>query len=405
MSYRIAFIVPIYPAFHAKRISASLANLEQNYSVLQQTCAELAFGSKAYFAQHFQAFGNETCEIYPNIEVLQKAWRDNFGFSASKNLELATVIAQLSQFEPDIVHFLDPGCFAQSERQILRDSLKANTRYSCWKLSQVRWYSDLADFDLVITGSRFWQAQFQKNGVRAKYLACAAHLPEQMQPVSQRELDLSFCGTISEYGPHQERTLALDYFLRRTPLQAWVDYAPKQRWPALLAKIMNAPFDNLLSNCTYPPVPACLLAVAAPLISSYLRSMPNFTERFAGRIHAAVAGPEYFSVLQRSKITLNIHGRLPGNWVGNVRMFEATAAGACLVTDYQTNITEYFAEDLEVVTYRSLAEALDKIKYLLAHPLSARQIAEAGHKRCLAEHTNAHRFQSYHQHFLTLLKG
>ena len=43
-----------------------------------------------------------------------------------------------------------------------------------------------------------------------------------------------------------------------------------------------------------------------------------------------------------------------------MRLFEATGSGACLVTDWKENLGELFEPDVEVVTYRSVAECVKK---------------------------------------------
>ena len=68
-------------------------------------------------------------------------------------------------------------------------------------------------------------------------------------------------------------------------------------------------------------------------------------------------------------------------------MFEATGVGTCLLTDTGQNMPDLFEEDKEVVTYRTVDEAVDKANYLLDHPDEAEQIAKAGQARTLRDHT------------------
>ena len=74
-------------------------------------------------------------------------------------------------------------------------------------------------------------------------------------------------------------------------------------------------------------------------------------------------------------------------------MFEATGVGACLLTDTGHNMPDLFEEDKEVITYRTIDEAVDKVNYLLAHPDEAEQIAKAGQIRTLKDHTIINRCQ------------
>ena len=48
-----------------------------------------------------------------------------------------------------------------------------------------------------------------------------------------------------------------------------------------------------------------------------------------------------------------------------MRLFEATGAGACLITDRKVNLPAMFEPDVEVVTYSSVEECSEKVRYLL----------------------------------------
>ena len=70
-----------------------------------------------------------------------------------------------------------------------------------------------------------------------------------------------------------------------------------------------------------------------------------------------------------------------------MRLFEATGMGACLITDWKENLSELFEPGKEVVAYRSGEECLDLIRYYKARDDARERIAEAGHARCLRDHT------------------
>jgi spore maturation protein CgeB len=70
-----------------------------------------------------------------------------------------------------------------------------------------------------------------------------------------------------------------------------------------------------------------------------------------------------------------------------MRLFEATGMGSCLVTDWKTNLKNLFQPEIEVVTYKSSEECIEKVHYLLDHDKERRAIATAGQKRTLRDHT------------------
>ena len=92
-------------------------------------------------------------------------------------------------------------------------------------------------------------------------------------------------------------------------------------------------------------------------------------------------------------MTLNNHIDLSSGFANNMRLFEATGVGTCLLTDWKPNLHELFEPDLEVVTYRSAEEAVEKARYLLTHYRERQEIASAGQKRTLSTYTYDHRAQ------------
>jgi len=68
-------------------------------------------------------------------------------------------------------------------------------------------------------------------------------------------------------------------------------------------------------------------------------------------------------------------------------LFEATGVGACLLTDWRENLSDLFEPDKEVLTYRSAAECVEKVNYILEHEDERLSIAAAGQLRTLREHT------------------
>ena len=112
-----------------------------------------------------------------------------------------------------------------------------------------------------------------------------------------------------------------------------------------------------------------------------------FPER-VGRLF--LKGTDYLSFLADSKIVLNIHRDEDAD-VGNIRCFEVTGVGSCLVTDKGQKLKEFFDTENEIVTYDSIDECLEKIKYLLAHPEEIERISKNGQRATFSRHLLKHR--------------
>ncbi|MCB2182799.1 MAG: glycosyltransferase [Desulfobulbaceae bacterium] len=77
----------------------------------------------------------------------------------------------------------------------------------------------------------------------------------------------------------------------------------------------------------------------------------------------------------------------------NQRLFDVSACGSFLLTDYRQAMTELFDVDREIVCYRSSDELKKLTDYFLSHPDERQEIADRARARVLAEHTYCHRVQ------------
>ncbi len=85
-------------------------------------------------------------------------------------------------------------------------------------------------------------------------------------------------------------------------------------------------------------------------------------------------------VFAGSKINLNIslrsiHSGIP------LRVLDIMACGGFVLSNWQPEISEYFEEGAEIVTFDSLEDCLDKIEYYLIHEEERRQIAANGQRK------------------------
>ena len=134
-----------------------------------------------------------------------------------------------------------------------------------------------------------------------------------------------------------------------------------------------------------------------PLIKKVARwqTRPTITWEVAAAIRRRARKPVFglamYRLLHDSRITLNTHIDISPRSASNMRLYEATGVGTCLLTDWKDNLTELFEPDREVVTYKSADEVVEKVRYLLDHERERSAIATAGHRRALRDHTASQR--------------
>lgn len=114
-------------------------------------------------------------------------------------------------------------------------------------------------------------------------------------------------------------------------------------------------------------------------------------------------GLNMFDVVRRYKMLLNYH--ISPVCAANLRMFEVTGMGTCLLTDWKNNLAELFEPDKEIVTFKNVEEAREKIEFLRKNPDVINSISLAGQKRTLKDHTYAKRAQDLHNIFSDYLKN
>lgn len=96
--------------------------------------------------------------------------------------------------------------------------------------------------------------------------------------------------------------------------------------------------------------------------------------------------PEMFS---RAKIILGtgLIGHSSSIVTLKLRDFDAPMSGALYITNHNPDIVESFDIGREMVTYMSVRECIDKIKYYLSHDEERESIAAAGRLRAVKDHT------------------
>lgn len=87
-----------------------------------------------------------------------------------------------------------------------------------------------------------------------------------------------------------------------------------------------------------------------------------------------------------SKINLNITSKTIQTGLP-LRIFEIMSAGGFVISNYQSEIPEYFIPDEDIVLYDSIHDLLEKIEYYLTHEDKRKHIAEQGLRKVMNYYT------------------
>ncbi len=109
-------------------------------------------------------------------------------------------------------------------------------------------------------------------------------------------------------------------------------------------------------------------------------ALPKLHAHNCGRVDYHTQMPLVFA---GSRINLNIslrsiHSGIP------LRVLDIMACGGFVLSNRQPEIAEYFGEGVEIATFGSMEECMDKVHYYLAHEEERRRIAEAGQRKVQA---------------------
>ncbi len=114
----------------------------------------------------------------------------------------------------------------------------------------------------------------------------------------------------------------------------------------------------------------------------------------------SLSDAEMIRTYSRAKINLGFSGcgetHRTGERIVQVRLrdFEVPMSGGFYMVEYMEELEEFYDIGREIVCYSGPQDLADKIKYFLEHDEERETIRQAGHARCLRDHTWHKRFQS-----------
>jgi hypothetical protein len=253
------------------------------------------------------------------------------------------LLAQVRKLKPDVVHI--------QSMDLLHPEVVAAVRHET-RLVVGQIAADLPAewnygvYDLVVSSVPDLVDRFRRDGVAAEWLPLAfeASLVERL-PKVERDVPVSFVGSFSV--SHPRRIEVVEAVARVAPLRTW-----------------TGDVEALPAGSPVRPT-----------------------------VQGVAWGREMYEVLGRSRLTINNHAKIAGTAANNLRLFEATGIGAMLVTEAGSNLGDLFEAGREVATYRSPGECAEVVRHYLDHPAEADEIAAAGQRRTLREHTRLDRME------------
>ncbi|HET8721157.1 MAG TPA: glycosyltransferase [Nitrospira sp.] len=336
------------------------------------------FGVADFYSRNLRAIGHEALDIYANNVHMQRMWAKEHGVAGQKWEALGRLLDRLSQAsdrpflgraKPLVRSWLrhdDEGCrilAAQVEHH--RPDVFLNQAMDG---IDSRWMHTIRPWVRLIIGQH-----------------AATSLPDDGDYTCYDLVVSSFPPTVEFF--RRKGIAAVLHRLGFDPNAIPQQAAPERMYPVTfvgsLSAVHRTRLEWLERLCGLVPE----LKIWGPGIDLVEPSSP-IRRRHMG----VVWGTAMYDVLLRSQITLNHHGDVAA-YANNCRLFEATGAGAMLLTDWKANLHDLFDVGREVAAYRTPEDCAETIRYYLGHAEARQAVASAGRARTLRDHTYRIRMQ------------
>jgi spore maturation protein CgeB len=389
---------------------------------------KLVYGDS--FSRAMNRIGHECYEVVYDLEITQKKWafENNIDYD-NKNWVEEIVLSQIKYYKPEIIYFQHypplqfniwsnlKNIFPSVKKIIVHRAFPGN-------------FDTLHAVDLLLVGSKKLVEQYKEHNIKANLVY--HYFDETIINLSCinnniKDISVSFLGSSGfGYGlNHATRYWTLKELLEKVPsMRMWLEEPDEVKKDSLIYNLLNSKnyIDfkiiskklitksftrlsynqlNFISNTFI--FPESIKKITKEVINNrftinknryILKSnlsnlkIPNnkLINLYPNKVSAPIFGLDYYNILSRSRISFNRHTDAANGDVGNIRMFQSTGVGSCLLTDTGNNINDLFKEDTEILTYKTIDDAIDKINYLIQNPSLAEDIAKAGQKRTLLEH-------------------
>ncbi len=385
---RLARLHGAYPLY-LRQFYAARAGLERaGFAEQKRALDHDAFGWGDAWVPALAPFGYEVLELCVNAAPLQRAWAREHAPALARGSPEAIAIAQLRAFAPEVLWFdhHDEALLA-----VIRSELPSVRRVLGWVGSHLPAARAWRGVDLVLSCAVSSVEALRARGVRAELLRHAFddRVLDRLAP-PREPLDVVFVGLFDPDAPtHAQRERLVERLLAEVSIAVFSPIGAlgaSERW-RLRARALVWDALELARRAVGPRVEPRRIPLLGRAADWQGRPRPSLPPRLKRALRPGRFGLEMYRTLAGAKIVLDVQGDPDARDSSNMRLFEATGVGACLLTDRSARLPEMFESDREVATYGDPDECVTKIRHLLARPDEREAIARAGQERTLREHT------------------
>jgi spore maturation protein CgeB len=363
----------------------------EQFSALMADC----FSWADFWAAALRELGYEADEVVANVEPMQKRWAVEHGVEYGEgDWQAEIAVAQVKAFAPDILFSANHAAFGAQFLRRLKSECPSIRLVVGWCGAPFDDPEVFREHDVVLSCVPELVQHFRQEGHRCYHVnhAFEPRVLERINLDTEPDVDFGFIGSVVKRDRyHVQREKLLLELVRKTDLQLWAGVSRLRARERYSVGARQLAYDAA-HGARVLGLPESLLR-SVPVVgrAAQWKARPALPQELAPEIARRAKEPLYgvkmYQQLRDSRVVLNTHIDISTTSASNMRLFEVTGVGSCLLTDWKENIAELFEPDSEVVTYRSAEECVEKVNYLLSHERERRAIAEAGQRRTLRDHT------------------
>jgi len=342
---RFLQVVTSYPAYLRDFYAARPALQTAAYADHIEAFLDDGFSGCHNLSRSMAAAGWHASALVANAAPAQRRWLAENQLTLPEPLDGILVAAmQIQMFRPDVVYFTD---VVQFDTRFLRKLPSRPRLLIGWRGFGIPAGTDLTAYDVIVSSFDRTFTEAPKFGARE----VQRHYPGfpgdfHADEPADYDRDVIFSGSITSQ--HISRVALLQLI-----------------WRASRGDDGGRPFGFEL----------------------FMPDVSMFPPEMQALNRGSLWGNTMLKALNRSRVTVNVAVDGFDVQPPNMRVIEATGAGAFLMTNAHPDLARFFTPGAELETFANGDELIAKIRYYLDHDAERRAIARQGRARCLTDHS------------------
>ena len=322
-------------SFYKRFSDAVKLPYEEHYNLLLDDTTEFV-GS---YTKTFRKLGVDAECVIANDIVLQNKWRSENYSKGENDKEILT--EQVKSFQPEIL-WIDNLSYTDKEwleniREVVK-SIKLVVAYHCSPFSP-KIIERLKHVDFLITCTPGLKQDMEAFGIRTYlvYHGFDVDLIKRIDGNGNGSVNnIIFSGSLTAGADfHGDRIELVESILRENIDMAL--YVNLESQTKIRAKQTIYNVNEFLKKVNLGGLKSYI-----PLLRYGTKPVKNYSQSLLSKNRQSVFGIEMYNLFRKAGIVLNMHIGISREYAGNMRLFEVTGIGSCLLTDNKKNLGDLF---------------------------------------------------------------